>query len=274
MKLLSSRVKIVAIIFIASAIGYAFGIHGAPAGTTATQSVAVVPAKGSVRVIYSLDKKQNDRELVSVIDNAKKYVYFAIYEFTLDDVADALVRAKERGVDVRGIMDKKNSLTSYETGIVAKLKSAGIPLETQTHPDGIMHIKALVTENAYASGSYNWTYSATNVNDEVLEIGTDSGLRETYEALIKKLLADNSDAVRTTQGAGRATGTVNYINAQKYIGQYATVSGTIIAVYTSHSGTTFFDYCASYGDCPFSAVVFAGDRKNLVRYSATKDRKL
>src|SRR5258706_15120048 len=58
-----------------------------------------------VGLYYSLDRKQNDKELVRVIDGAHKYLYFAIYTFTKANIADAIIRAKQRGVDVRGIID-------------------------------------------------------------------------------------------------------------------------------------------------------------------------
>jgi len=142
-------------------------------------------------VLYSLDKKQNDQALVGVIDGAQKYIYFAIYEFTKENIADALLRAKERGIDVRGIMDAGQSEDAPQAGIVGKLRSAGIPVEFQKHEKGIMHIKMLVTDNAYALGSYNWTESATALNDEVLEIGTAEPLREKYLDIVKKVLAAN-----------------------------------------------------------------------------------
>ena len=56
-------------------------------------------------VLYSLDKQQNDQALVYMMDGARTYIYFAIYEFTKEDIAAALIRAKDRGLDVRGIMD-------------------------------------------------------------------------------------------------------------------------------------------------------------------------
>ncbi|MGA8262198.1 MAG: hypothetical protein WB783_18490, partial [Arenicellales bacterium] len=28
-------------------------------------------------------------------------------------------------------------------------------------------------------------------------------------------------------------------------------------------GTTFFDYCRDYGNCPFSAVIFADDKSSF-----------
>ena len=138
------------------------------------------------------------------------------------------------------------------------------------HPNGIMHVKALVTESAYASGSYNWTGSATNVNDEVLEIGADPGLRSAYEAILKKLFAANKSGAQ----AGAAlhatpTATIDYTDAPRYIGQIANVSGYIVNVHTTSSGTTFFDYCATYSGCPFSAVIFADEKSkfgSLTRY--------
>ncbi len=128
-------------------------------------------------ILYSLDKKQNDRALVSVINGAHRYVYFAIYEFTKENIAAALIDAKERGLDVQGIADAGQSAAPQQAKIIASLREAGIPVETQKHPEGIMHIKALVTDNAYAIGSYNWTSAATFENDEILEIGTNDELR-------------------------------------------------------------------------------------------------
>jgi phosphatidylserine/phosphatidylglycerophosphate/cardiolipin synthase-like enzyme len=142
-------------------------------------------------VLYSLDKKQNDQALVAAIDGSGQYVYFAIYEFTKENIADALIRAKERGLDVEGIMDAGQSRDGAQVNIVERLKTAGIPVEFQKHPKGIMHMKLLVTDNAYALGSYNWTESATALNDEILEIGTAEPLREEYLDIIKRVLAAN-----------------------------------------------------------------------------------
>jgi phosphatidylserine/phosphatidylglycerophosphate/cardiolipin synthase-like enzyme len=143
------------------------------------------------QIIYSLDKRQNDQEIIRLIDDAHRYVYFAMYTFTLSDVADALIRARERGVMVAGITDAGQATTSEEAFILQKLRAAGIGVLTQKHLDGIMHVKALVTDQAYASGSYNWTESATEANDEILEIGTDPNLRDRYLAIVRKILTAN-----------------------------------------------------------------------------------
>jgi phosphatidylserine/phosphatidylglycerophosphate/cardiolipin synthase-like enzyme len=146
---------------------------------------------GQFTILYSLDKKQNDRALINVINSAHQYVYFAIYEFTKENIAEALMSAKDRGLDVEGIADASQSAGAQQAKIIASLREAGIPVETQKHPEGIMHIKALVTDNAYALGSYNWTSAATFENDEILEIGTNDDLRRQYLAILQKILQAN-----------------------------------------------------------------------------------
>ncbi len=165
----------------------AIGVAGVLIGYKIAGPVAV----RDFTILYSLDKKQNDQAVVNLVDGADKYVYFAIYEFTKANIADALIRAKERGIDVQGIMDAGQSRDVAQARIVSELERAGIPVEFQKHERGIMHLKMLVTDTAYAFGSYNWTEAATALNDEILEIGTAESLREKYLDIIEKVLVTN-----------------------------------------------------------------------------------
>ena len=227
------------------------------------------------RVVYSRDLHKNDQEIISLIDNAHSYIYFAIYTFTKSDIADALVKAKKRGVLVEGIMDKSQAAESFETPIIAELTAAGIPLETEVHTDGIMHVKTLVTDAGYASGSYNWTASATESNDELLEIGTDGYVHDQYLTLLKKIIAANKagamSAAPATGAAGTSAGviqgTYDYTEAKNHVGEYAAVTGRVVKVYASKNGTTFFDYCTKYAGCPFSTVIFSSDLSKFTNIS-------
>ncbi len=272
-KLIRASVALV-LVLAAGGVGYALGGGGAQAAPVSIPAETVsAPPAGAIRVVYSLDQKQNDKEIIALIDDAKSHIYFAMYEFTLKDIADALVAAKKRGVTVAGLVDAGESANSYDRPIIKELTDAGIPVETEKHADGsgIMHIKAIVTDSAYALGSYNWTGSATAENDEILEIGTDPTLRQTYENLLTKLL----NAYRGTNAAASAAapvsiGTIAYTDAPAHIGSFASVRGTLHDAYTAASGTVFLDFCASYKDCPFSGVIFAADAKkfgDLSRYA-------
>jgi phosphatidylserine/phosphatidylglycerophosphate/cardiolipin synthase-like enzyme len=145
-----------------------------------------------VRVHYNKDVEAN-RELITVIQDADQFIYFAIYTFTRSDIKDALLGAKHRGLNVRGVIDKEQSAkVSDQTKIVKELQDAGIPIVFQNH-SSIMHLKTLVTEKAYFTGSYNWTSSGTNSNDEVIEIGRDELVRKQYQDVVEKLFTKYSN---------------------------------------------------------------------------------
>ena len=140
----------------------------------------------NIKVYYNQDKELN-KELIKLIQDADKYVYFAVYTFTRQDLKDALLAAKYRGLEVKGVMDKKQSNDiEQQRKNIKELREAHIPIYEQDH-SAIMHLKTLVTEKAYASGSYNWTAAATNLNDEVLEIGQDEQIRKKYLGVLEKL---------------------------------------------------------------------------------------
>ena len=140
-----------------------------------------------IQVYYNQDHALNT-EVVNTIKDADKFIYFSVYTFTRQDIASALLAAKYRGLDVRGLTDRNQySQISSQKKIIDDLRKANIPVYTQDHL-AIMHMKALVTDKAYLSGSFNWTSAATNLNDEVLEVGHDEMVRKQYEVVIKEVL--------------------------------------------------------------------------------------
>src|SRR3989344_5386790 len=257
----------------AGGVGYNIGKSSVPESVNIPAQTVTALTAGSVRVIYSLDKKQNDQELIALINEAEDYIYFAIYTFTLPSVADALVAAKKRGVDVRGIVDSGQASDSYGAPIIKTLLDGGVSVVTEKHAtgNGIMHIKLLVTEQAYSFGSYNWTKSATTINDEILEIGTDKALRQAYENILKKLLETyKGNSAAAGAAASVSIGTIDYTQTLGHIGEYASVRGTLVEAYTSKTGTVFLDFCENYKTCSFSGVIFADDAKkfgDLSRYA-------
>jgi PLD-like domain len=252
----------VVLLIASGASGYQVGVSDrAPLPIISTTTVAA-PAAGSTRIVYSLTAQDADKELIAVIDGAKTHIYFAIYTFTHKDIAEALARAKARGVDVRGVVDSGQFEEQFSSDVREILENAGIPLVTEKHPggNGIMHLKMLVTDSTYAHGSYNWTNSATTINDELLEIGTDPIMRKVYEDFLLRLL----EAYKGNPAAAPiSTGTIPYTEAPNHIGEQARVTGTLLKAYTAKSGVTFLDFCKDYKTCPFTAVIFADDIKKF-----------
>lgn len=144
------------------------------------------PAR-EVRVYYNKEHALNS-EIINIIRDADQFVYFAVYTFTRGDIRDALLAAKYRGLDVRGVTDK-NQMQNLEQQreLINSLRKAGIPVIEQGH-SALMHIKTIVTDKAYASGSYNWTSAATFDNDEILEVGKDENARKQYQQVLESVL--------------------------------------------------------------------------------------
>lgn len=139
-----------------------------------------------IEVYYNQDHPLNE-EIINLTRDANKFVYFAIYTFTRQDIKDALLAAKYRGLTVVGITDRTQyGQATGQKAIINELRDAGIPVYEQDHL-AIMHMKVLVTEKGYASGSFNWTSAATNLNDEILEVGHDEAIRQNYQGILEEL---------------------------------------------------------------------------------------
>jgi phosphatidylserine/phosphatidylglycerophosphate/cardiolipin synthase-like enzyme len=113
--------------------------------------------------------------IVEEVGKAKKTVLVQAYSFTSDPIANALVAAKKRGVDVEAILDK----TDYGQA-VNTIVDAGIP--TYMDPaHAIAHNKVIVIDGqTVLTGSFNFTSSAENRNAENLLVVHDQPIAAKY----------------------------------------------------------------------------------------------
>src|SRR5688572_365951 len=82
-----------------------------------------------------------DERLVRRIDGASRTVDLAGYDIGLTNVADALIRAKERGLRVRAVTDSDN----LGNPAVQRLLAAGIPVVDDKRM-ALMHHKFVVID--------------------------------------------------------------------------------------------------------------------------------
>lgn len=145
-------------------------------------TVTATKADMAVQACFSPQDKCSFH-ILREIDGAKKELLVAVYAFTSDGLADALVRAKKRGVNVQVIIDRE--FDSRNQGSRGKfLEAQKIPvrrlsggkLSNPERDAGLMHQKfAIVDRRVVFTGSYNWTHSADSVNDEHLLVFRDAG---------------------------------------------------------------------------------------------------
>ncbi len=92
--------------------------------------------------------------IVELIDNAKDYVYVAVYLFNLEEIGKALGRAFDRGVDVRIVSDSE---TLDENPPIKSLMKKGVPVRLDNRDHAIMHNKFIVIDDEIViTGSANF----------------------------------------------------------------------------------------------------------------------
>jgi len=130
------------------------------------------------------------------IDQAKKELLVAVYAFTNDELAGALVQAKKRGVTVQVVIDRdfdgrsESSKGKYfDANKIPLRRLSGTKSKSQERDSGLMHQKfAVIDRKTVFTGSYNWTHSAENANDENLLLFRDAGpLAEEYRQAFLRL---------------------------------------------------------------------------------------
>ena len=117
--------------------------------------------------------------LVAEINQSRSSILVQAYSFTSPAIAQALVAAKGRGVDVRAILDKSQKTERYSGATF--LKNAGIPVVIDEKP-AIAHNKVMVfDQTSIGTGSFNFTTSAQQRNAEnYMIIRGDSNLVKSY----------------------------------------------------------------------------------------------
>jgi phosphatidylserine/phosphatidylglycerophosphate/cardiolipin synthase-like enzyme len=128
-----------------------------------------------IEVLYAPSDAPMDR-IVTLYQQARRYIYVSVYGLTYPRAVEALVAAKKRGLDVRMLTDQERTLEVKQHSALRTLRLAGIPIRVNQH-DGLMHLKQVVIDDEInASGSMNHTTSGNSYNDERMDIITDPGI--------------------------------------------------------------------------------------------------
>ncbi len=111
--------------------------------------------------------------IVDTIRKAKRQVLVQTYSFTHKDIAQALVDAKRRGVDVQMLADRQQR-DNIATSQVDWLAEQGVPVwidaEHAAAHNKVMLIDTGTADAAVITGSFNFTQAAQHRNAENLLI--------------------------------------------------------------------------------------------------------
>lgn len=103
-------------------------------------------------------------KVLDYVNNAKKYIYMPVFVITHKPLEAALIKAKERGVDVKIIVDATNVYATKSS--VQTLRALNIPVKVENYA-GKLHSKSIVIDDEFIlAGSMNFSRSGESRNDE------------------------------------------------------------------------------------------------------------
>ena len=179
------------IFFLGCGVGFAFYPALNP------EWVASSSQKALVRACFS-PEGQCTNFVISAIAEAKSSICVMAYSFTSPPIANALVEAYERGVDVRILFDKSQLKEKYSQ--IHFLSQKGIPLFIDP-AIGIAHNKTMVIDDSKVlTGSFNWTRAAESRNAENILLIDDPSLAQIYKKNWEKRAYSTKKTSRKKRG--------------------------------------------------------------------------
>ena len=128
------------------------------------------PATATIEVAFS-PGGQPTRLIVNAIQAARKQILVQAFSFTHRNIAEALLAAQRRGIDVSVIADRRQTF-KLKSSVVPLLASRGVAVfldgrHTSAH-DKVMVIDASEASATVITGSFNFTFAAHHRNAENL----------------------------------------------------------------------------------------------------------
>ena len=123
----------------------------------------------------------NSEEVLKLIDSAKYEIKLEVYEFSSKELADKLIEAGDRGVDVHVILEQS---VYQNSGMFDYLLNNGIDVAWAPERFNNVHSKfAVVDDSIVLVGSLNWSKNALLYNREASVIIYSQDVARQFEAV-------------------------------------------------------------------------------------------
>lgn len=143
----------------------------------------------SVDVYFSPEDHISDR-LVDLVEGSDQSIHFLAYTFTLNDLGTAVLKRARKGVSVEGVFE--GDILPGSTGSEYDfLRRGGLNIRLDGN-SGLMHEKLFLLDgNTVILGSYNFTRSADEENDENLMVIHDAELAKIFESEFQNVFSSS-----------------------------------------------------------------------------------
>jgi len=122
--------------------------------------------------------------IIRHLNAARRRVDICVFTISDNQLSDTIVATHKRGIAVRVITDNDKAFDKGSD--VYSLQEKGIPLCVDTSPNHMHHKFALVDQQLI-NGSFNWTRSASERNQENIIVTDNTDLLHAFDAIFEQL---------------------------------------------------------------------------------------
>ncbi|MGV3524892.1 MAG: phospholipase D-like domain-containing protein [Candidatus Sericytochromatia bacterium] len=129
-------------------------------------------------------------KVAEALNKASQSIHFMAFSFTHDGIGEVVAQKLGAGVQVRGVFEKVGSGTQYSE--FGALKAAGADVRTDGNSKILHHKVFVIDGKTVITGSFNFSDSADEKNDENLLIIEDAALAQQYLAEFERVYAQGN----------------------------------------------------------------------------------
>lgn len=125
------------------------------------------------------------RKIRELFGLAKASVDVCVFTITDDDITSAIAAAHQRGVRIRILTDNDKSLDLGSD--IERLRKMGVDVREDITPHHMHHKFAIYDSTVLLTGSYNWTRSAADHNEENFIVTRDRKLLADFQGVFNQM---------------------------------------------------------------------------------------
>ncbi len=137
-------------------------------GTTSTEGFATYTQDGTPVEIYFASEDDVVGAISEELTAADSTIRFMAFSFTQDDIGEAMFEADARGVEVTGVFELRGSETRFSE--MGRMFCSGWDVRQDGNKYVLHHKVIIIDDDTVLTGSFNFSASATESNDENLLI--------------------------------------------------------------------------------------------------------
>ncbi len=148
-----------------------------PTSPSTLDSQRVTIDDTSVQILFAAEDEVIS-QLIPLIENTQGSIRFMAFSFTHDELGKAVLERAKAGVDVKGIFETRGSETEYSE--MSALYCAGVLVRQDGNPGTFHHKVFVIDGKIVVTGSFNFSESADDSNDENVVIIANTDIAAQY----------------------------------------------------------------------------------------------